>query len=105
MQISSHTPGAQPLTRTCGNVSTPKAAPQASESFEAGIPPEAQVCPRFFFEPAQEVQAAIAPASASELKQAARAVNNFSFDLFRQLGDEKKGESFFASPFNVNGCL
>lgn len=105
MQISSHIPGAQPLTRTTSNPTIAKAAPQANESFEAGIPPEAQVCPRFFFGPTEEVQATIAPASASELKSAARAVNNFSFDLFRQLGEEKKGESFFASPFNVNGCL
>jgi len=55
--------------------------------------------------PSTEVQAPIAPASAAELKQAARAVNNFSFDLYRQLSAEKVGESFFASPFNVNGCL
>ena len=106
MQISSsHLPGAQPLTRTCGNTAAPKAAPQACESFESGIPPEAQVCPQFFFGHTSQVQAPIAAASPSELKQAARAVNNFSFDLFRRLGEEKKGESFFASPFNVNGCL
>lgn len=74
-------------------------APEARESFASGIPPEAQVCRAFYYSVlSEEVQAAIAPASASELKQAAR-------DLYRQLGDEKKVVSFFASPFNVNGCL
>lgn len=105
MQISSQLPGLKPLTRT--NPASAPSAPVASETFQPGEGPHIAICPRELMCPGAttEAQATIAPASVSELKQAARAVNNFSFDLYRQLGAEKAGESFFASPFNVNGCL
>lgn len=110
MQISNLTPqkSINPAPRAEGQKPAAEAAP--SEAF-CGTTPEPAICPKPFFteptpEPAicPEPGGVFGPCTAAELKQAVRAANDFSFDLFRAIGEEKKG-NFFASPFNVNGCL
>lgn len=104
--LSNNQPTLAPASRPAGQ--PVEAAP--SEAF-CGTTPEPAICPKpFFSQPTPERAicpepgSVFGPASAAEVKQAVRAANDFSFDLFRQIGAEKEG-NFFASPFNVNGCL
>src|SRR5688572_12931510 len=92
-QARSTSPGAAPDT-----------APQPGETFQTGSAP-LELMGRVDCPQPVAPTTKIAPCSAAELKQTVRALNNFSLDLHRELAADAKDDNFFASPFNVNGCL